>query len=96
MFEPVPELIQTHHLTVAPGLSVVFDQTLWGKVIEVAEVRLEGGRYALDDRAATAPLRAALEAATIEGQWAFSPDHPRRAAITAAVHDLLATYFEVS
>jgi hypothetical protein len=74
MFDPYPDLVSTHTLTLPSGEGITFDQTLWGKVIAVRELSRDGGRYLLEDAMSTAPLRRLLEAATVGGLWAFAPD----------------------
>ncbi|MNL48254.1 hypothetical protein D3C87_1710950 [compost metagenome] len=93
MFEPDPELVTTHRLAFLSGEAIVFDQSLWGKVIEVRELHQNGGRYHLDDYQATVKLRQLLEAATIGGEWAFPEGHDLRGAILAEVRELVETLF---
>ncbi|HEY9898731.1 MAG TPA: hypothetical protein V6D00_06075 [Pantanalinema sp.] len=94
MFEPDPELVTTHRLAFTSGEAIVFDQSLWGKVIEVRELHRDGGRYYLDDYQATARLRRLLEGATIGGEWAFPEEHDLRGAILAEMRELIETLFE--
>ncbi|MBO9541878.1 hypothetical protein J7643_14920 [bacterium] len=93
MFEPDPELVSTHRVAFTSGEAIVFDQSLWGKVIEVRELHQDGGRYYLDDYVATSKLRQLLEAATIEGVWAFPEEHALCCDIRTEVRTLIETLF---
>lgn len=75
MFEPEVELVTTYRVKLSTGEAIVFDQSLWGKVIEVRELQVGPGRYWLDDYVATARLRQLLEASTVGGEWAFAETH---------------------
>lgn len=88
-FVPDAELVTTHRLRLESGEAIVFDQSLWGKVIEVRELHVDSGRYFLDDYLATAPLRQLLEASTVGGEWAFTPDDPLYARIHREVRILI-------
>lgn len=96
MFEPYPDLVQTHTLKLPSGEGITFDQTLWGKVIAIQTLHVGGGRYHLDETMATARLRQLLEAATVGGIWAFAADDARFTEMEREVADLLATLFGVS
>lgn len=96
MFEPYPDLVQTHTLTLPTGEGLTFDQTLWGKVILVRTLHVDGGRYHLDDTMATAHLRQLLEAATVGGVWAFPAEDPRFTEMQRELRDLIETLFGVS
>lgn len=93
MFEPDPELVTTHRIAFRTGEAIVFDQSLWGKVIEVRELHQDGGRFYLDDYVATSKLRQLLEAATIGGEWAFSEEHDLCCSIRTEVRELVAILF---
>lgn len=88
-FVPDAELVATHRLRLESGEAIVFDQSLWGKVIEVRELHVDSGRYFLDDYVATAPLRQLLEASTVCGEWAFTPEDPLFERIRREVRDLV-------
>jgi hypothetical protein len=88
-FEPYPDLVQTHTLTLPSGEGITFDQTLWGKVIAIRTLHVGGGRYHLEDTMTTAPLRQLLEGATLGGVWAFADDDSRFAELKREVHDLI-------
>lgn len=94
MFEPEVDLVTTHRVLLSTGEAVVFDQSLWGKVIEVREVQVGPGRYWLDDYVATARLRQLLEATTVGGEWAFDAEHPLCAELRAAIRELVARFAE--
>jgi hypothetical protein len=96
MFDPYPDLVQTHTLTLPTGEGLTFDQTLWGKVIAIRTLHVDGGRYHLEDTMATARLRQLLEAATVEGVWAFAPEDARFVELKREVADVLETLFGVS
>lgn len=96
MFDPYPDLVQTHSLTLPTGEGITFDQTLWGKVIAIQTLHLGGGRYHLEDTMATAKLRQLLEAATVGGAWAFSEEDPRFAELRREVHALLEDLYGIS
>lgn len=68
MFEPEGELVRSFELFLPTGERIAYDQSLWGKVIEIREIHRGGGRYCLDDYWATARLRQMLEVMTLEGQ----------------------------
>ena len=93
MFEPYPDLVQTHTLTLPSGEGVTFDQTLWGKVIAIQTLHLDGGRYHLDETMATANLRHMLEAMTLGGVWAFAAEDPRFDELKREVRDLIEVLF---
>lgn len=95
MFEPYSDLVQSHTLTLPSGEGISFDQSFWGKVIAVNVLHLAGGRYELDDYMATARLRQLLEAATVNGEWAFEPSDSRFRELRGEVYDLLAVIFGV-
>ncbi len=96
MFDPYPDLVQTHTLTLPTGEGLTFDQTLWGKVIAIRTLHVGGGRYHLEDTMATARLRQLLEATTVEGVWAFAPEDARFAEMAREIADLLSLLFGVS
>ena len=95
-FEPYPDLVQTHTLTLPSGEGITFDQTLWGKVIAIQTLHVGGGRYHLDETMATTRLRQLLEAATVEGVWAFPEDETRFTEMKREIAELLETLFGVS
>ena len=92
-FEPYPDLVQTHTLTLPSGEGVTFDQTLWGKVIAIRTLHVGGGRYYLEETMATACLRQLLEAATVGGIWAFPDDDSRFTEMKREIDDLIVTLF---
>lgn len=92
MFEPEVDLVTTHRVELSTGEAVVFDQSLWGKVIEVREVQVGPGRYWLDDYVATARLRQLLEATTIGGEWAFDEGHALCAELRSEIQELLSRF----
>lgn len=92
MFEPEVDLVTTHRVQLSTGEAVVFDQSLWGKVIEVREVHVGPGRYWLDDYVATARLRQLLEASTIGGVWAFEESHCLCADIRSEIQEIVARF----
>lgn len=96
MFDPFPDLIQTHTLALPSGEAITFDQTLWGKVIVIRTLHVEGGRYHLDDTMMTARLRQQLEAMTIEGSWAFGPEDARFDELKRELRELIALWYGVS
>jgi hypothetical protein len=96
VFEPYPDLVQTHTLTLPTGEGITFDQTLWGKVIAIRTLHVGGGRYHLEDTMATAQLRQLLEAATIGGVWAFADNDSRFAELKREVAELIETLFGIS
>lgn len=96
MFEAYPDLVQTHTLTLPSGEGITFDQTLWGKVILVRTLHVDGGRYHLEETMATARLRQLLEATTLDGVWAFPDDDSRFSEMKREVVELLAIFFGVS
>ncbi len=93
MFDPYPDLVQTHTLSLPTGEGITFDQTLWGKVIAIRTLHVGGGRYHLEDTMVTAQLRQLLEAATIEGAWAFADDDSRFAELKREVEELIEILF---
>lgn len=93
MFDPYPDLVSTHSLTFPSGEGVTFDQTLWGKVIAVRELRFAGGRYTLDDAMATAELRRLLEASSVGGVWAFGPEDACFDELRRVFRELLDTFY---
>lgn len=92
MFEPEVELVTTYRLALSTGEAVVFDQSLWGKVIEIRELHVGPGRYWLDDYVATARLRQLLEASTIGGEWAFDEAHAMCGEVRTEIHALVARF----
>ncbi len=92
MFEPEVDLVTTHRVQLSTGEAVVFDQSLWGKVIEVRELHVGPGRYWLDDYVATARLRQLLEASTIGGEWAFEETHGLCAEVRDEIHALIGRF----
>ncbi|HEY9855325.1 MAG TPA: hypothetical protein V6D05_06270 [Stenomitos sp.] len=92
MFEPEVDLVTTHRVELSTGEAVVFDQSLWGKVIEVREVQVGPGRYWLDDYVATARLRQLLEATTVGGEWVFEEGHALCAELRAEIQELIARF----
>lgn len=92
MFEPEVELVTTYRLALSTGEAVVFDQSLWGKVIEIRELHVGPGRYWLDDYVATARLRQLLEASTIGGEWAFDEAHSMCGEVRTEIHALVARF----
>lgn len=92
MFEPEIDLVTTHRVELNTGEAVTFDQSLWGKVIEVRELRVGPGRFWLDDYVATARLRQLLEASTVGGVWAFEQTHGLCADIRSEIRHLVARF----
>jgi hypothetical protein len=86
---PDVELVSTHRIELEPGVVLVFEQTLWGKVIAIRELELEGGRYPVDDYQVTATLRELLEASTIGGKWVGGTAGDRTPVIREAVQDVI-------
>lgn len=93
MFDPDPELVSTHRVELPTGEAIVFDQSLWGKVIEIRELWVAGGRYGLDDYLATAELRRLLEAASVGGSWAAGLAEEVMARIRDEVRDVIARLY---
>lgn len=96
MFEPYPDLVETHTLTLPTGEGITFDQTLWGKVIAIQTLHVDGGRYHLEETMITARLRQLLEGLTVGGVWAFPAEDPRFAEVAREVRDVIETLFGVS
>lgn len=95
-FDPYPDLVQTHTLALPSGEGITFDQTLWGKVIAIRTLHVDGGRYHLEDTMATARLRQMLEAATVGGVWAFAAEDSRFDELKREVADLIDVLFGAS
>ncbi|GEM_PF-3187417 len=96
MFDPYPDLVQTHTLVLPTGEGVTFEQTLWGKVIAIRVLSLNGGRYEFEDMMSTAQLRQLLEAATVGGVWGFAENDARFAELRREIMDLLSELYGLS
>ena len=89
MFEPEGVLVRSYQIVLPSGARIVYDQSMWGKVIEIREIHLDGGRYDLDDYWATARLRQLLESATMEGHWVCEWEDPFYQEMEKEVRDVI-------
>lgn len=89
MFEPERDLVRSFELSLPTGELVAYDQSLWGKVIEIREIHMDGGRYYLDDYWATARLRQMLEVATMDGRMVRPLEPPLDREIAVEVRNVI-------